>query len=378
MVAELLLTAGDGAGRRWPLPDGRRLLLGRGDDVGIRLRDPDASRHHAAVEAAPGGVRVTDLGSRNGTFLAGQRLPAQQARLMARGDELRIGAHVLVLELRDDAPRGPSLAERYEVGAILGSGGNATVRAARSLATGEPVAIKMLHTEMFDAAQRERFVRESAIRVAHPNVVAVVEAGFEGQHAYLVLELMPGGTAADVLARGPLPLRVPPVVRLGEQAARGLAALHAAGVVHRDVKPANILLARDGTAKIGDLGMAKQASASGGSLTATGQGLGTLSYVAPEQAHDAKRAGPAADLYGLGASLYHLLGGRPPIEAATIEEWVAHVDDEPPRLEALRPGLPAALVELVHALLARDPDDRPPTARIVADELRDLAAALGP
>jgi serine/threonine protein kinase len=375
MVAELLLTAGDGAGRRWALAEGRRLLLGRGDDVAIRLRDPDASRHHAAVEATPGGVRVTDLGSKNGTFLAGQRLPAQQARLMARGDQLRIGAHVLVLELRDDAPRGPSLVERYEVGAILGQGGNATVRAARSRATGEPVAIKMLHTEMFDPVQRERFLRESAIRVAHPNVVALLEAGFEGQHAYLVLELMPGGTAADVLARGPLPLRVAPVVRLGEQAARGLAALHAAGVVHRDVKPANILLARDGTAKIGDLGMAKQGGASG-SLTATGQGLGTLSYVAPEQAHDAKRATPAADLYGLGATLYHLLGGRPPVEADTIEAWMAHLDDEPARLETLRPALPPPLVELVHALLQRDPDDRPPSARIVADELRDLASGL--
>jgi eukaryotic-like serine/threonine-protein kinase len=256
--------------------------------------------------------------------------------------------------------------ERYEVVRELGRGGAGTVHLARDRASGTPVAIKTLLPELArDPGIRERFLREGRVRVRHPNVVLVHETVAEEDRLHIVMELMTGGSAEDLLGRGPLPIAV--VVRIGAAAASGLGALHAAGVIHRDIKPANILLTSDGQAKLGDLGIAKQGG--GGTLTGTGQGMGTPTYCSPEQVLDAKRATPAADLYSLGASLYHLLAGRPPFVTAGLAVIEEILQATPPPLSALRPDAPPALCALVHGLLAKDRDERPPTAAFVAREL---------
>ncbi len=255
--------------------------------------------------------------------------------------------------------------ERYEVVRELGRGGAGTVHLARERASGTLVAIKTLLPEHArDPATRERFLREGRVRVRHPNLVLVHEAVAEEDRLHIVMELMTGGSAEDLLRRGPL--SISQVARIGVAVASGLGALHAAGVIHRDVKPANILLTSDGQAKVGDLGIAKQG---GDNLTGTGQGMGTPTYCAPEQVMDAKRATAAADLYSLGASLYHLLAGRPPFTTQGLSVIVEILESPPPPLATLRPDVPPALCGLVHGLLAKDKDERPPTAAFVARAL---------
>jgi serine/threonine protein kinase len=153
--------------------------------------------------------------------------------------------------------------------------------------------------------------------------------------------------------------------------ARGLHAAHLVGVVHRDIKPANILIGAEGSAKVGDFGIAKELD-SMESLTSTGEGLGTLAYVSPEQAQEAKSVTPKTDLYSLGATLYHLIGGRPPFIPKSAKVLLAILDQAPPSLHTLRPELPPGVVYLVHHMLEKDAENRPASALVVAEELRRL------
>lgn len=384
--AVLVLTAGEGIGRRWVVPLGQRVTLGRAREVQVRLRDPDASREHAALACTPGGILVVDLGSRNGTFLGNARLAPHQPTPLGVHNTLRIGAHVLEVRLVGAAQAGaaagapaggpPRLRDLYERVRALGEGAAGTVYEARHKASGRAVAIKVLHARVGqEPATRERFLREGRIRIEHPHLVQIYDVLVEEGDAYLVMELVRGGCVRDlVVARGALPL--PLAARIGLEAARGLHALHAAGVIHRDVKPANLLLTETGAVKIGDFGLAKRGDVVQ-TLTATGQGLGTLAYMPPEQAEDAKRITPAADLYSLGATLYHLVCGRLPFTSTSLEILLEILQDEPPPIAELRPGCPPELAELVHALLAKDPDERPPGAELVVEELEALLPRLG-
>jgi serine/threonine protein kinase len=176
-------------------------------------------------------------------------------------------------------------------------------------------------------------------------------------------------------SEGPLP--VAEVLAVAEGVARGLEAIHASGVVHRDIKPHNVMLTADGQVKIADFGLAR-ARESGHTLTRTNLGMGTLAYVAPEQAADARRAGPPADLYGLGATLYHALGGRAPFEQERIEDLLdAITDREPTPIRELRPDCPAKLARLVDRLLSKDPEERHASATILLKRLARLREALG-
>ncbi|MGE0711337.1 MAG: protein kinase [Planctomycetota bacterium] len=368
------IVGGPGGPLERALAPGERLVLGRGEDAPLRLFDGQASRHHLALEAAHDGVVVTDLGSSNGTFLGQERLPPRTPRRLPWGSALRVGA--LSIELHPprvaaaSGPAGPRrLRDDYEAEGELGRGAFGVVYAARHRASGRRVAIKGLEAGGGDAAARERFLREARVRIDSPHVVAVLDLRDEGERVYLVMELVDGPSLAMLLAeRG----RLDPaeVQRTGLGAARGLAAAHALGIVHRDVKPANVLLGRDGAVKLADFGIARER---GSVLTATGTGLGTLSYVAPEQAEDAKRAGPAADLYALGATLYHTLAGQPPFDSKDPRFFEHLFQDDPPALRRLRPDAPPRLASLVHQLLEKEPEDRMPSAAAVAAALERIA-----
>ena len=373
MRVVLVLTAGEGVGRQWTLSLGERARLGRGRDAEVRLRDPDASREHAQIACTEKGALVVDLGSRNGTFLGGELLAPNQPQLLTRQTTLRIGAHVLEIQIVGDRPvvSTPRLRDTYDVFGRLGEGAAGTVYAGRHKASGREVAIKGLHdTIAYDPRARERFLREGRVRVQHPNVVQVLDVVVDAGRVYVVMELLKGGSVRDLLrAQEPIPLTT--VVSIAAQAARGIEACHNAGIIHRDIKPANLLLSGDGTVKIADFGIAKQ-SDQVNSLTVTGQGMGTLAYIAPEQATDAKRIGGAADLYSLGATLYHLLAGRAPFVIKTVEIIFEIINRSPDPVSAHRPDCPPALAELVHDLLAKDPDERPPEARGVVAALEAM------
>jgi eukaryotic-like serine/threonine-protein kinase len=264
---------------------------------------------------------------------------------------------------------------RYRLEAPLGHGGMATVYLARDEELARSVAVKLLAENLAgDAAFRERFLREArlAARLSHPNVVSVYDAGeTDDGRPFIVMELVPGTTLAEVG-------RLPPdeAVGLVVQAAHGLAHAHAAGLVHRDIKPQNLLLRDDGVLKVADFGIARAAETT--ALTQIGTVLGTAAYLSPEQALG-EEVTAAADVYALGAVLYELLTGRPPYtfeSLADLAEQQRSGTIAP--LSELAPGVPAQVEDAVMRALARNPAYRPATADAFADELTASAPPAAP
>jgi serine/threonine protein kinase len=252
---------------------------------------------------------------------------------------------------------------RYVVEKTIGRGGMATVELARDTELDRLVAVKRLFAWLVsDEIFRERFLREArmAAALSHPNLVAVFDVGEEDGLPYIVMEYVEGETLADLMRRSG---RVDPgqAVDLLLQVCAGLEHAHAAGLVHRDIKPQNLLVRSDGVAKIADFGIARTLQAT--RLTQVGTVLGTAAYLAPEQAAG-ERVTAAADIYSLGAVGYELLSGRTPYELESLADLA--LERKPP---APLPDVPAELDSIIFRCLSRDPADRPPSAALVAREL---------
>jgi serine/threonine-protein kinase len=262
---------------------------------------------------------------------------------------------------------------RYVLERRLGSGGMATVMLARDTALDRPVAVKLLAEHLTgDRELRERFLREGrfAAQLSHPNVVAVYDTGEEDGRPYIVMECVDGRPLAEELERrGPLPAEE--VVELGRQACAGLEHAHERGVVHRDIKPQNLLLRSDGTLKVSDFGIARAGDGTA-TLTEAGTVLGTAAYIAPELV-DGEPATRASDIYSLGAVLYELLTGRPPRRIATIAQLSTAEPLTPP--SAHQVGIPPHLEAIVMRCLAPNPASRPASARELAHELEPPTAS---
>ena len=265
------------------------------------------------------------------------------------------------------------VAGRYELVRPLGHGAMATVDLARDVELDRPVALKRLAENLArDDELRRRFLREArlAARLGHPNVVRVFDVGEDDGRPFIAMEYVEGETLAELVARrGRLPARE--AAGLGMQMCAGLAAAHAAGLVHRDVKPQNLLLGTDGTLKLGDFGIA--AGHEGTRLTLAGTVLGTAGYLAPEQARG-EQVTAAADVYAVGAVLYELLTGEPSRRAASLAELGAENGFRPPDLSARAPDAPPELVAAIVACLAFRPEDRPPSAAALARLLAPVAS----
>lgn len=264
---------------------------------------------------------------------------------------------------------GPAvLAGRYELHTRIAIGGMATVWRAVDDVLAREVAVKVLHEHLAaDEAFRERFRREavSAAKLTHPNVVGLYDTGRDGDHTFLVMELVEGPTLKDLLADGPLP--VGQAARVGVQVARALAYAHARGLVHRDVKPANILITADGTVKVTDFGIAKADQAD--DLTSTGTVLGTAAYVAPEQIRGETVTG-AADQYSLGVVLYEALTGEQPFQGdSPLATAAQRLEHDPRPVRDLRPQVPRGLDGALQRAVAREPGDRHPDLAAFADAL---------
>jgi hypothetical protein len=271
----------------------------------------------------------------------------------------------------------------YPVLGILGEGGMGLVLLARDPRLGRQVAVKVMRPEVaLQPGAKERFLREAraAAEVEHERVITIYHVGEAAGRPYLVMPLLRGESLAGRLRREPA-LPVPEVLRMGREMAEGLAAAHARGLIHRDVKPANVWLeaagddpARPPRVKLLDFGLARprpeKDAAPSGELTLTGLVVGTPSYMAPEQAAGAK-VDARADLFSLGVVLYQMSTGRRPPAGPELVQGTAL---EPPDLRAVNPAVPPGLSALVRRLLARTPEGRPESAAAVAEELRKLEA----
>jgi serine/threonine protein kinase len=258
--------------------------------------------------------------------------------------------------------------DKYIVVDCLGRGGHGIVYKARHhLMPQRFVALKTVDTSSLhksnDALARFRREIDILARLEHPNVVRAYDVLRTRSQLYLVLEYVEGRDLASLVKeRGPLP--IPEAVGYAIQAARALSYAHRCGVVHRDLKPANLLLTRHGIVKLSDLGLARfHAQEPSAELTLKGICLGTLEYMAPEQAEDAARADQRSDLFSLGATLFHLLTGQLHVSGSSYVHCLTRLLTAPPcPLLDARADLPAGLAAVVDRLRARDPDDRPATA----------------
>lgn len=268
---------------------------------------------------------------------------------------------------------GTVLSDRYRLEAKLGSGGMSTVYLARDEVLDRPVAVKLMHREMTEQPdQLERFNQEAraVAKLSNPNVVAVIDAGEDQGRPYIVLEYVQGETLKQRIARVGA-LDATEALAYGLEVAQGLGVAHERNMVHRDVKPQNVLIDSTGRAKLTDFGIARELNDEG--VTATGRVIGTTDYVAPEQAMG-KEVDPRSDIYSLGIVLYEMLTGDVPFEADNqIGVAMKHVNEELPDVQVIRPDISAASARVVDRATAKNPDDRYQTIEEMID---DLQAAL--
>ena len=271
---------------------------------------------------------------------------------------------------------GELIAGRYELEELVGTGGMSSVYRAHDRLLERDVALKVLHQQFTaDTDYVERFRREarSVAQLSHPNIVTVIDRGEQDDRQFIVFEYVAGENLKSLVDReGPLPEET--AVRLTLQVARALGFAHEHGLVHRDVKPQNVLLNGDGQAKVTDFGIARSLDVKGG-LTQTGTVLGTSDYIAPEQARGS-RVDAQSDIYSLGAVLYELLTGEVPFRGDNfVAVAMRHINEPPPSVRERRPDVSPRLDAAIRRAMAKEPRDRFGSM----DELcAELSACLGP
>ena len=426
MKIRLVVVKGPHLGEQFLFAHHEHFLVGRAPVAHFRLgdKDPYVSRLHFVIEANPPACRLLDLNSSNGTFLNGTLTKTADLK---DGDLLQAGETTfrlsLVLEPHETIedtvvglhpPRRPDLGpgsrqdtaevdnsfelipeEAASVGwsppgyrllSRIGEGAMGTVYRARRLVDAAEVAVKIVKQAYATSpADRQRFLREIEVmrQVNHRHIVTLLEGGCSDEELFLVMELVEGDNLEQWVSqrkeKSAEPLPIATAVKLILPILDALHAAHTSGFVHRDVKPANIFLKREGRAirpVLGDFGLARayqETQLSG--LTLTGELRGTLRYMAPEQITDARRAQPASDQYSAAATLYWLLAGRHThdFEAAVPRALCQVLLEDPVPLAGRREGIPPGIVTAVHRALAKKTEERFPS---IAEFRRALLASL--
>ena len=269
---------------------------------------------------------------------------------------------------------------RYQVQSLLGEGGQKRVFLARDSQLDRDVVIGVLNRRQIESDSLSRLRREAKAMARldeHPNVVSVYDLGEEEGNPFIVTQYVRGGSVADVLsACRPAPLQLPEAIRIAAQTCRALNHAHAHGILHRDVKPRNVWLMRDGTVKLGDFGLALSLDRT--ELTDEDLRAGTAAYIAPEQALGSA-VSPQSDLYSLGVMLYEMVAGRRPFSGDTALAVISqHVNSRPVAPSWHNPAINDALDRLILGLLAKSPADRPTSAAVVADSLEAMLVGASP
>ncbi|HEV2901962.1 MAG TPA: protein kinase, partial [Gaiellaceae bacterium] len=274
--------------------------------------------------------------------------------------------------------KGEAIAGRFELVELIGKGGMSSVYKAHDRLLERIVAIKILHPHFTeDEEYVERFRREarSVAQLSHPNIVTVIDRGEDSGRQYIVFECVEGENLKQLVERtGPLPVR--DALMLGLQMARALSFAHGRGLIHRDVKPQNVLLNDGGQAKMTDFGIAREVDVQG--VTITGTVLGTSEYIAPEQARG-QQVDAQTDVYSLGVVLFELLTGAVPYEGETfVTVALKHVNEPTPSVLERRPDVPPRVALAVERAMAKSPDERFASMDELVDELEACLAELDP
>ncbi len=360
---------------------GQVISIGRSPQANLALDDNLVSRRHCEIEGLAGGLLIRDLRSRNGTELNGQRIAEAVAR---PGDHLRVGrAALLVDRQRERAPRSgtarlesgekkrpagahptkflPSL-PGYQLIERIAEGSNSTVFRARAARGGE-VAIKLLEAGA-TAEARARFLRgaEALAGIDHPNVAKVIDVCDAESSSFYAMALIDGTPLDRLLENEPLGLRE--ALSIGIQIARALKVLHGAELVHRDLRPENVIVLHGGVAKLTGFGFVRDLSRSD-DVVGLGDPVGSTAHIAPEQATDPRSADQRSDLYALGALVFHLVAGRPPFLGGRLECFRKVLAEPAPRLRELVSTTSKLLEAVVSQLLEKDPANRFESAEAV-------------
>ena len=400
MNHQLHIIAGPEQGRKFTLEDGQTLTIGRGQASDTKLNDPRMSRVHCAVSVDGGTVTVADRGSSSGTFVGGEKI---ESRALAPGEVFEAGDSQIryLLDggtdettLVGDAGKmfgrekpKPKVAplnelvgqtlDRFRLDAIITQGRTGMVFEATDTKQDRPAAVKVLSPESAGSdEQKQRFIRamKTMIDIRHANLVELYGAGKKGPYCWAAMEYVDGESLDKVIDRigtaGMLDWK--DAFLVGFHVGQALIEAESRRIIHRNVTPQNILRRNsDKVSKLGDLMLAKALEgANAQPVTSPGQMIGDLPYMAPERTRDAAEVDCRSDLYGLGATLYALLTGRPPHEGDSLPELVRKVRKEtPPPIKQFQLSVPELMQDTVMLLLSKRPDDRPASAR---DFVRDL------
>jgi len=405
MAGRLVVIEGPDEGREFRLPVSDTLLIGRSRATEGRLIDPHVSRVHCQVQVEGDHVLVTDFESAGGTTVNGKRISSQQ---LQPGDVMEVGKTRLRFDIDERAEPstvppvepGPAPAptgrawmdeligqtiSRYQVGEVLAKGQSGAVFHARDTREDTPVALKVLGPEFTkNAESMKRFVRamKTMLPVRHPNIITIHNAGKTGHHCWIAMEYVEGENLTQMIQRigtaGMLDWRA--ALRFARHVGRALDHAHGLRIVHRNVTPMNIMVrAHDKVAKLGDLMLAKALEGELAELiTQPGQILGELGYVSPERTYSSNAPDCRSDIYGLGATVYALLTGRPPHEDMSPIETITKIRKaEPVRPKKYQLAIPDSLEDAVLKMLAKRPEDRYQTAAELLSDLEQIAKCRG-
>jgi serine/threonine protein kinase len=401
--AKIRIVDGIDAGIEKELPTEGVVTIGRRSSCDLVLRVDSVSREHCRVAFSDGAYWLHDNGSSNGTLLNGLRI--QKAKLV-HGDVVTLDRVTLeyieesdaggtremirefVVQRRPDVD-GTYTAENsligrtlkhYKVLSVIGEGGMALVYKARDERNGNIVALKVLKRgETIDQENLQRFLKEfkTGSKLHHPNIMQVYEIGeVEGTY-FIAMEYINGSSLQEVLdEKG----RLTPegTFKIGIQVAKALEFAFTQRIIHRDIKPENILISRAGEVKITDLGLAKELKRYVSvNITKTGEGIGTLHYMSPEQVENTRDVDQRADIYSLGATIYECLCGQPPFDEVGVWKFVEAINERPPpNLNERVPNLHPDIWPMVEKALAKRPEDRQQTPTEIRQEFERLLALV--
>jgi serine/threonine protein kinase len=402
MQAYLRVTAGPDVSRNFDLTEGLTLTIGRGEKSNTKLTDASVSRLHCTVRWEDGKFVLTDLDSVGGTLVDGQKV---KEHVLKHGQEFQIGGTRLKLHTTGIADAATLMAaqkqarelkpdegvltgttiKHYELGPVLARGHTGTIYKGKDTRDGKDVAVKVLHADFTkDDEEVQRFVRAmtTAIELKHPNLIALYAAGKQGDTCWYAMEYVDGDPLTKLIEKfGTLKmLDWKFALTVGVHIAQALEVAHEKHIIHRNISPENIMIRKkDNAAKLGGMMLAKALEGiKAKQITKPGELVGDIAYMAPERTKSDVEVDTRADIYGLGATIYALLTGKPPFAGKTLVETIAQIrqsDPVPPKKFQL--SIPDKFQDVVMTMLAKRPELRYQTPAQAARALEQVAKFQG-